>query len=248
LNPHLLLGVDRDLEALEIARNKLSGFKSQIKLIHLEFSQISKYIQQSNFPRFHGVLLDLGLSSLQLDSPRGFSYRFNCPLDMRMNRNQSITALDLIVKSNQEELREMLILGGETQFADRLAQKIYQQKKAIKTTEDLSEIIRSVGPRSNVVKRLARTYQAFRIAINDEYSQLNSFLENLTGFLQPEAVLVTIAYHSGEDRIIKQYQKKWKKDNLAKPLFSHVIKPSREERNRNPRSRSAKLRVIRFQL
>ncbi|KQC14885.1 MAG: hypothetical protein APR63_04935 [Desulfuromonas sp. SDB] len=246
LNPQLLLGVDRDLQALDIAQEKLTGFKNQIKLIHLQFSQISKYCQENNIPKFHAVLLDLGVSSLQLDSSRGFSYRYNYPVDMRMDQSESMTALDLIMKSGEDELKEILFQGGENQFAKRLAHKIFQQKNEIKTTEDLSEIIRSAGPRKNAVKRMARTYQALRIAVNQEYSQLNEFLEGLPEIIQPEAVLLTIAYHSGEDRIIKKFQKRWKQQNQAKPSFSHVIKPSREERNKNPRSRSAKLRIIRF--
>ena len=248
LSPSYLLGVDRDLDALKISKKRLSKYGSKVHLHHDKFSKINEYIVSEELKPFDCVLIDLGLSSLQLSLERGFSYRQNTVLDMRMNKTDKMMAADLINNSELEDIINILKRGGVRKNIYKLAKVIYENKYKISTTEDLAFYIRKTGYRKDAVKRLSQVFQSLRISVNDEYNELIKFLENITDILSKKSGFVSIAYHSGEDRIIKEYVKNWKKSGVCDVVFSHVIKPSKSEIKSNLRSRSAKLRYVRFTL
>lgn len=245
LNPEILIGIDRDEEALEIAKKRLNHFKDIVLTYHSEYSKIAFLFGEKEI-LFDGVLIDLGISSYQLDSSRGFSFKNDDPIDMRMNKKESLRAIDIIKNSSFEELIEILIKGGERKSIYKIAKELFYRKEEINTTGDLVRILRNVGNRKDTAKRLARCFQALRIAVNNELQELEDFLEIVPKYINKGGRLVSIAYHSKEDRLIKMKQKDWIKNKNAKKMFSHVIKANKKEREKNPRSRSALLRCTEF--
>lgn len=245
-----LLGLDRDAEALEAAARKLQSIGAAFKLVRASFSQLPAILAQENLPGVDGLLFDLGVSSYQLDNPeRGFTYQLEGPLDMRMDREQKTTAADIINTRPEEELAKIFREYGEERWAGRIAKFIAQARKRspITTTGELVEIIKAAIParaRRSGPHPAKRTFQALRIAINDELGELKRALAELETLLRPGGRVVVISFHSLEDRIVKETFKSLS-SKFLEILTPKPVVPTPEEVARNPRARSAKLRAAR---
>ena len=244
-----LAALDQDIQAVEIARTRLSYSGHQISFIHSNFSNMKQAAENLGFYKFDGILMDLGISKLQLTEPgRGFSFNRNEELDMRMDKRQHLTAKGIINKYKEDTLRGLLQEYGEEPFARRIAAAIihYRQKKRIETTLELAEIVKKAVPRKAWHKRIqpeTRTFQAIRIAVNNELENLKQGLAQAVDLLDTGGKLLVISYHSLEDRIVKRYFKSCSQ-NSFKILTKKPIAPEKEEIFNNPQSRSAKLRVL----
>jgi 16S rRNA (cytosine1402-N4)-methyltransferase len=257
-----VIGIDRDPEGLAVARERLKPFSNRIHLAQGKFGDLRKILSNLGIRAVDGILLDLGFSSFQIESPgRGFSFQRDDPLDMRMDQTQGISARDWLAGSGQKELARVLKEYGEERWAKRLAGKIsvFQSKTPIKTTRELAELIAGSIPKGGRIHPATRTFQALRILVNDELAQLKAFLEEFLETLKEGGRVCLISYHSLEDRLIKQAFLKLERgvmDSLGmrepvhpegqpvfKRVFSKPILPSQDEMRDNPRSRSAKLRV-----
>lgn len=248
-----LIGVDRDREALEFARSRLP---SSVVLHHCQFGAIgSRFGESGTFAA--GVLLDLGISSHQIDAPeRGFSHRFPGPLDLRMDQTSGERAADLLARLTIDELRTLLFRYGEEPQAKRIATAIIRERERepIRTTDALARIINTSVPATRI-KSLARVFQALRIAVNHELDELPQGLAAAWDILKPGGRLVVISYHSLEDRIVKGFMKA-KAETAVSPigvvvtpatgnlLLRKPAAPAAEEIALNPRARSARLRAI----
>ena len=258
-----VLGIDRDMRAIERAEKRLSPFRDRITLVHGNFSDIKTILKKANVMNVDGLLLDLGVSSPQLDSPnRGFSFMRNGPLDMRMDSSQKITAADLLVELPDERLVSVIKEYGEERFSKRIVRAIRQAQKqsAIKTTLQLSNIISSVihASRQTKIHPATRTFQALRIAVNGELEHIKKALRDSVDILQESARVIVISFHSLEDRIVKNFFKTEEKGCVCPPkipvcscghkqrlkiITRKPIIPAVEEVRRNSRASSAKLRV-----
>ena len=258
-----VLGIDRDMRAIERAEKRLAPFRDRITLVQGNFSDIKTILKKANVMNVDGLLLDLGVSSPQLDSPdRGFSFMRNGPLDMRMDSSQKITAADLLVALPDEELVSVLKGYGEERFSKRIVRAIRQAQKqsAIKTTLQLSNIISSVvhASRQTKIHPATRTFQALRIAVNGELGHIKKALRDSVDVLQESARIIVISFHSLEDRIVKNFFKTEEKGCVCPPkipicscghkqrlkvITRKPIIPAVEEVRRNSRASSAKLRV-----
>jgi 16S rRNA (cytosine1402-N4)-methyltransferase len=258
-----VLGIDRDMRAIERAEKRLASFRSRITLVHGNFSDIKIILKKANLMNVGGLILDLGVSSPQLDSPnRGFSFMRNGPLDMRMDSSQKITAADLLVELSDEKLVSIIKEYGEERFSKRIVRAIRQAqtKSSIKTTLQLSNIISTAvhASRQNKIHPATRTFQALRIAVNGELEHIKKALVDSVDILQESARVMVISFHSLEDRIVKNFFKNEEKDCVCPPKFPicscgkkqrlkiitrKPIIPTAEEVTRNARASSAKLRV-----
>lgn len=261
-----LLGFDLDSEALKIAQKRLKKFKNRFSLYQENFTQTQKYAdEQPKIRKFNGFLLDLGVSSLQLRSEsRGFSFQTTGPLNMRFSdKNQGLTAADILNRWPEREIRRILKDYGEERLSKKIAQEIVKKRKKekFKNTKQLVEIIKSVyrnKPKPKKIHYATKTFQALRIAVNDELDNLRRILPQALELLQPKGRLVVISFHSLEDRIVKQFFKQESKDCLCPEEFpvcrcnhkkqlhiltKKVITPSGKELKQNYRARSAKLRA-----
>ncbi len=258
-----VLGIDRDMRAIERAEKRLAPFRDRITLVHGNFSDIKTILKKANVMNVDGLLLDLGVSSPQLDSPdRGFSFMRNGPLDMRMDSSQKITAADLLVELPDEELVSVIKEYGEERFSKRIVRAIRQAQKqsAIKTTLQLSNIISSVihASRQTKIHPATRTFQALRIAVNGELEHIKKALRDSVDILQESARVIVISFHSLEDRIVKNFFKTEEKGCVCPPkipicscghkqrlkiITRKPIIPAVEEVRLNSRASSAKLRV-----
>ena len=258
-----VLGIDRDMRAIERAEKRLAPFRDRITLVQGNFSDIKTILKKANVMNVDGLLLDLGVSSPQLDSPdRGFSFMRNGPLDMRMDSSQKITAADLLVELPDEELVSVLKGYGEERFSKRIVRAIRQAQKqsAVKTTLQLSNIISSVihASRQTKIHPATRTFQALRIAVNGELEHIKKALRDSVDVLQESARIIVISFHSLEDRIVKNFFKTEEKGCVCPPkipicscghkqrlkiITRKPIIPAVEEVRRNSRASSAKLRV-----
>ncbi len=243
LKPSYLACVDRDAGALDYAKNRLSDYSSVTKYFHIKFSEINK-INGSNI--FDGILADLGMSNMQLMSDRGFSYKNNSPLDMKMDASQEKSLKSVLSESSLDKLCEILSLSGRRDGTKAIAKAVFENRDNIKTTQDLVEIVRKKGIRHDAAKRLSRVFQSFRIEVNDEIEELSGLLETIPQMLKPGARLIIISYHSVEDTIVKNKMIEWENKKIAKRFFKRVIKPSKEEKLKNKKSRSAHLRCAEF--
>lgn len=244
-----VLGIDVDDEALEVANKRLgSKFQGRFKAIKGDYRELPYVLARVGVSRIGGMLLDLGVSSRQLDEAhRGFSYRTEAPLDMRMNPLASRTARDILADSSQDEIENILRQYGEERCARQIARAIVERRNVeeIATTTDLVGTIKSAIPTRSQGKHPARkTFQALRIATNDELSRLSKSIEQGIYLLEPGGIIVIITYHSLEDRIAKNTFRDIESRGLGTVRTRKVIRPSEAEIKRNPRSRSAKLRVI----
>jgi len=248
-----LFAVDRDDEA--VAYGKKNIIDSRFSIFHTNYSEID-----SLFPEefFDGVLLDLGTCSTQLENPeRGFSFQANGPLDMRMDRSRGVSASEWINNASEKEISEVLYKYGEEKASRKIAKEIvnHRQMKIIKTTYDLTKIIQSVVKRIGKIHPATKTFQAIRIQVNDELHHLEEALYKIDKILKVSGKIVIISFHSLEDRIIKKFFKPQIKDfpkdipinTSVKKLYNPVtkkIKPSLDEIQKNPRSRSAVMRTF----
>ncbi len=258
-----LIGIDRDEEALSHAKERLSRFADRITLIHGNYRDLSHHLERLGIEGIDGLLLDLGLSSLQLDTPnRGFSFRTDGPLDMRMDPTQGRSAADLVNEADLQELVRILREYGEERFALRIARAI-TKARPITTTGELAEVVRRAIPRRFHERRIdpaTRTFQALRIAVNDELRNLQEGLPAGFSALKPGGVIAVISFHSLEDRIVKRFFKEKASPRQGetemgrllpsvspqgKILTKKPIRPTPEEIAKNPRARSAKLRACR---
>lgn len=263
-----LLGLDRDVEALRQARERLSRFGSRVRLVEADFAELPAILDRFGEEPVAGVLADLGVSSLQLDSAqRGFSFRAEGPLDMRMG-TEGQTAADVINQYSEEALREILWQYGEERQARRIARALVESRKSqpLETTDDLKRVIYSAKGRGRAggrrregrVDPATRTFQALRIEVNKELSRLSELLEEVTALIEAEGRLVVISYHSLEDRIVKNSLRRLARGKIdevtgrthsetrvIEVLTKKPVRPSAEELQVNPRARSARLRAAR---
>jgi len=196
-----LLGLDRDPAALEIAESRLAEFGSRVVLIHSSYSNLKSHLNNLNWKTVDGILLDLGLSSMQLDNPeRGFSFRKSGPLDMRFDLSQPFSAADLVNESSKEDLANLIYKYGEERYSRKIADAIIANRP-LEDTEELADIIKSaIGNRPSRIHPATRTFQALRIAVNQELKALEAFLPTALDALNPGGRLAVIAFHSLEDR------------------------------------------------
>lgn len=246
-----VLGIDVDDEAVAVSDKRLiSGFKGRFKVVKWDYRELPEALARFGVPRISGALLDLGVSSRQIDkAERGFSYWAEAPLDMRMNPAGQRTARDILSESSEEELERIMREYGEERFSRQIARAIVKRRAAepILTTENLVEVvINAVPPRArrDKIHPARRTFQALRIAVNDELSRLARTLRGIFSLLEPGGILLVIAYHSLEDRIAKNVFRELEAGGDGKVRTRKVLRPSEAEIERNPRSRSARLRVI----
>ena len=242
LKTGFLIGFDRDSNSIEIARKRLEGFKN-FELVHSSYKNLKNILSQFNRKKVNGILLDLGLSSFQLDNPsRGFSYRYDSELDMRFDLNGSETAKDIIINSSDRELAKIFKEFGEERNSFKIAKAIKELNGSI-TTNSLIDIINKVTPYKYRIKTYARIFQALRIKTNDELDHLGEFLDIFIDFLEPKGRIVIISYHSMEDRMVKNKFRELKKDSVLQILSKKPFIPTDNEILSNKRSRSAKMRV-----
>jgi 16S rRNA (cytosine1402-N4)-methyltransferase len=241
-----LLGIDADPEAIKLAKSRLEAYSGSTVLVNQNFVDLRSICVKHNFYPVHGILFDLGLSSLQLNSNgRGFSFRHDAPLDMRLNPHQQVTAADIVNTLPESKLAQLIQTFGEESHSRQIARYIIKQRP-VQTTFELAEIVeQATGGRRGRIHPATRTFLALRIAVNQELDHLKSALEQAAGLLGFRGRLVVISYHSLEDRIVKQFtHQEASGDNPRLKLVNKkVITPSLAEIQFNPRSRSAKLRA-----
>ncbi len=264
LSGGMLIGVDRDPKALAAAAERLASWMDRVKLVHANFRELDSILDSLEIPAVDGILLDLGVSSPQLDEAgRGFSYMADAPLDMRMDPSDPLTAYEIVNSWPQEELRRILFTYGEERYAPLIAAAIVRRREQapIETTLALVDLIRSAMPQKALREKqhpAKRSFQAIRIAVNDELGAVDSVMRRAVDRLKPGGRLAVITFHSLEDRIVKNAMAEAAKGCTCPPEFPVCVcgkkptlklisrKPitaSEAELNDNPRSRSAKLRV-----
>ncbi|HUV44401.1 MAG TPA: 16S rRNA (cytosine(1402)-N(4))-methyltransferase RsmH [Dehalococcoidales bacterium] len=254
-----LLGLDADPEAVSIARGRLETYRDAVLIANENFVRLRSVCDEYDFYPVHGILFDLGLSSLQLASnARGFSFQRESALDMRLSPEQETTAEDIVNTLTEDELANLLWTYGEEARSHRIARRIVEERP-VRTTFQLARIVElAVGGRRGRIHPATKTFQALRIAVNRELQNLESVLEQAVGLLGFEGRLAVISYHSLEDRIVKRFMQRESRDCICPPgiprcVCGHtasirmvnrkVIRPSPDEVQLNPRSRSARLRV-----
>ena len=253
-----LLGMDADPAAAKSARKRLAAYGNSVLILNASYSTLEANCIKHNFLPVHGVVFDLGLSSLQLeDAGRGFSFQKDAPLDMRFDTEQELTAADIVNKYPPAELARIITGYGEESFGYRIARRIVHERP-IKTTLELARLIEEVVPGRGKIHPATRTFQALRIAVNRELENLEAGLRQAVNVLGFEGRLVVISYHSLEDRLVKQFMKQESSACICPPatpvcICGHkprirlvnkkIITPSAEEMKANPRSRSARMRV-----
>jgi len=253
-----LLGIDADPEAIKIAEVKLRTYRDSFLLINDNFVNLQAICVKYDFYPVHGILFDLGLSSIQLDSNRGFSFQHEAPLDMRLSPSQEITAADIINTSSEAELAHIIKTYGEEAYSRQIAHCIVQERPIETTLQLVRAIEHAVGGRRGRIHPATKTFQALRITVNHELDYLEAALKQAISLLGFEGRLVVISYNSLEDRIVKQLVQRESKDCICPPgtpacicghtaclrlINKKVITPSPAEVRLNPCSRSAKLRA-----
>jgi 16S rRNA (cytosine1402-N4)-methyltransferase len=253
-----LLGIDADPYALEAAKERLQHYKESTLLVNDNFANLQAICIKYDFFPVHGILLDLGLSSLQLNgSGRGFSFQHDAPLDMRFSPDQKVNAADIVNTTPEARLAQIIRTYGEESQSNRIAQNIVRERP-IETTRQLAQLIEKAIGRRGRIHPATKTFQALRIAVNHELEHLESVLRQAVDLLGYEGRLVVISYHSLEDRIVKQFMQKEARGCICPPgtpvcicghtprvrlINKKVITPAETEISLNPRSRSAKLRA-----
>ncbi|MBA4375312.1 MAG: 16S rRNA (cytosine(1402)-N(4))-methyltransferase [Anaerolinea sp.] len=253
-----LLGLDLDPQALEIARQRLLSFSNRVRLVHSSYTALSTELLTSGWDHVDGIVIDLGVSSMQIDSPeRGFSFLKDGPLDMRFDPSQSVSAADLVNHAPEEDLADLLWRYGDERSSRRIARAIVQARP-LRTTLELATVIAKNAGKPGKIHPATRSFQALRIAVNRELNSLADFLPQAIQVLAPGGRLAIISFHSLEDRIVKQFFRQESRDCICpteQPVCTcnhkaSIIEITRrpieaevEETKKNPRSRSAKLRV-----
>lgn len=248
----VVIGLDRDAEAIEVARARLARHGERAILAESCADRFPEVLERSGVVRVDGILMDLGVSSMQLDQPsRGFSFRKDGPLDMRMSPGTGATALDLLLQSTAEELERIFRDYGDEPSARRIAGRIKDLvgKRPPRTTLELAYFIESLRPRRiggrSSIHPATRIFQALRIAVNDELGQIERTLPLAEAHLAPGGRLAVIAFHSAEDRLVKNFMRDGIRAGRLAGLTGRPATPSAAEAARNPRSRSARLRACR---
>ncbi len=261
-----VIGIDRDREALSFATERLSRFGERFRPVHANFEELDRVLAEIGEQEVAGILVDLGVSSLQFDSPtRGFSFRFDAPLDMRMDpEGDEPTAADLLAQLPEVEIARIIFEYGEERGSRRIARWIVEKREQgepIESTRQLADLVaRAVGSKKSKVHPATRTFQALRIAVNHELEGLSSFIQKSIDLLNVDGRFVAISFHSLEDRIIKQELRRLSGQCQCPPrapacscgarrqieiLTKRPIAPTEDEVEENPRARSAKLRACR---
>jgi len=262
-----VIGFDRDAEALAVAGERLKPFGARFRLVQANFRDLRRVLAELGETLAAGILVDLGISSLQLDSPhRGFSFREDAPLDMRMDaQGGGETAAELLQRLPQDEIARIIFEFGEERRSRRIARRIVERRDRgdpVQSTRQLADLVaRAVGhSKAQKIHPATRTFQALRIAVNQELEGLDAFIADAVDLLQPEGRLVAISFHSLEDRIIKREFRRWAGQCQCPPrvpvcrcgarrmveiLTKRPVIPGAVEVNENPRARSARLRACR---
>lgn len=254
-----LLGIDTDIEAINIAKSRLANYAGSILIVHDNFANLSAICKENNFLPVHGILIDLGVSTTQLDVPeRGFSFRYDACLDMRFNQAEKLTAADIVNTFPEEDLDHLIRTYGEERYSRQIARNIVKNRPIISTLHLASIVEQVTGYRRGRIHPATKTFLALRIAVNHELENLAAVLKQAVECLESGGRLVVISYHSLEDRIVKQFMNQESKGCICPPgtlvcRCNHVprlkviskkpIRPSGSEIRTNPRSRSAKLRI-----
>lgn len=255
-----LLGLDIDPRALELANQRLFSFKNRYHLVHSSYTTLSSQLLTLGWDHVDGIVIDLGISSMQIDSPeRGFSFLKDGPLDMRFDPSQSVSAAELINTSSEEDLANLIWKYGEERSSRRIARVIVNNRPITTTLALAALIARAAGKPGGKIHPATRTFQALRIAVNHELDSLESFLPQAVTALVSGGRLAVISFHSLEDRITKHYFRQESRDCICPPeqivcncnhkasikeINRHPIEADETEKSKNPRSRSAKLRII----
>src|SRR5256712_15288 len=241
-----LLGIDRDPAALAHARDRLREFGEQLIVQHGNFDEIDSLHAAAGLHPADGLLADLGLSSLQLeDAAGGFSFSLSGPLDMRMDPDTSVTAEELVNRSSEHKLADLIFKFGEERHSRRIARAIVKARPIRKTTELAQVVTRAIPSRAGLyqIHPATRTFMALRLAVNRELESLETFLGRALSVLAPGGRVVLLAFHSLEDRVVKRAFQAWKCSGEAVVLTRKVVRPSEEEVRANPRARSGRLRA-----
>jgi len=250
LEPTLYVGIDRDEEALKVAAEHLALYGDRVRLVHGLYSQVEGILEELGIEGVDAFLLDLGLSSLQLEGEgRGFSFQKEEPLDMRMDRRQELTAARVVNTYSQGELERIFREYGEERWAKKIARNIVdtRRKFAITTTTALAQVVEWSIPRKFHPKKIhpaTRVFQALRIEVNKELEELEKGLEAGLEVLRPGGRFLVISFHSLEDGIVKRAFREWEREGLGEVITKKPVTPSAEEVEENIRSRSGKLRVF----
>ena len=240
-----LIGIDRDPRALDIARERLRAYERQVILVHANFSRIEEIARGLKLPPADGVLADLGVSSLQLDSAeRGFSFRWAGPLDMRMDPDAQSTAAEIVNYWPEAELADLLYRYGEERDSRRIARAIVRARP-LRDTEHLATVVAGVRKKRGRQKLhpATKTFLALRIAVNRELEELEQFLSRTPATLSSSGRWVVLSYHSLEDRLVKRAFQRLAREGVLKTLTKKVVQAPADEIRANPRARSAKMRV-----
>ena len=243
-----IIGIDKDDYAIKKADQKLKQFKGRYTLIRSSFKNLDSILDQLGIHSVQGILFDLGVSIFHLKTERGFSFQKDQPLDMRMDRSQSLTAYEVVNKYPKDLLEKIIFEYGEEKFAKRIVKNIIEERKKdpIKTTKQLADIVyRSYPPplRRGRIHPATKTFQAIRIEVNDEFSEIKQGVSKGIERLEKGGIIQVISFHSLEDRIVKNIFREAKKLKKLEILTKKPITPGEEEIRENPPSRSAKLRV-----
>ena len=254
----LLLGLDADPVALSVARENLEPFGDSVELVESNFRELERICRHHNFVPVHGVIFDLGISSMQLAEERGFSFQVEAPLDMRFNPGQALTAAEIINHYTEGDLADVIWRYGEEPSSRRIVRAVVRARPITTTTELAAVVSRALGGPRRRIHPATRIFQALRIAVNDELGALPEALAQAIRVLGNGGRLVVIAFHSLEDRIVKQFLKQESRDCICPPeqpacvcghkatvrlVTRRVVTPTPEEIAQNPRSRSARLRA-----
>lgn len=245
-----LVAIDKDVASLEAARLRLKKFSKTIDFVHEDFRNIDRVLESCGVERVDAFLFDLGISSFQLDDPgRGFSFKAQGPLDMRLDQGNFITAYDLLNNLTEEEISSILWKFGEERFARRIARGIVMARRRapLSSTVQLAEAVASCLPpglRHGRIHPATRTFQALRIAVNRELDALEEALKKAAAFLKKGGRMCVISFHSLEDRIVKENFRALSREGGFRLVVKKVVRPSEAEVAANPRSRSAKMRVL----
>ena len=244
-----LIGIDKDKEALKEAGSRLASMSNRFKLFHSNYKDIDLILEETKIRRIDGALFDLGASSFQMDkTERGFSIKLDGPLDMRMDRGDEIKASDIINRYTKSELVDIFKKYGDEHFGYRIAERIVRERKreSIKNTARLADIVTEALPYRYRFRRIhpaTKVFMALRIAVNKEIESLQAGLTKIVPFLNKDSRICVISFHSIEDRVVKNKFRGFAESGELKIITKKPIRPDSEEIKRNPRSRSAKLRV-----
>ena len=237
-----LIAIDRDGEAVERARERLGDYGEKVSVSQASYSDIDKV---AGGAPLQGIVADLGLSRRHFETPeRGFSFQREGPLDMRIDQRQGLTADQIVNTYDEKRLADLIFRYGQERRSRRIARTIVRGRP-IRSTAQLAAAVERAVPRSHRrrIHPATKTFQAIRIAVNDEIAELENMLERAPAFLAPGGRMVVISFHSLEDRCVKVAYRRWRDRNVFKVLTPHVVRPSRQEVRQNPSSRSAKLRA-----